>query len=470
MTNNLANITIAFTDFLTANKNIIGGKEFSDYLISYMLPSMDLQLENKLSTILRNYPRVFYFENVNDNFSVVGFGTALELSENGLGRFSAINKSSRDLKSKVITNWKDDSINFPLICGGMKFIVEHSEEEWQDFKDSDWFLPEFMLVKTLDKQHLFYNFVNSNSLKKQLTKFSSRLEGLLNIKDTHENKPSNILSSKGQSLKDKKKWKALAADVLDKLSEFEISKIVLSRRVDFLLSAELNWDEVRKYFIDNYSACSIFIYHNNNSTFFGASPERLIKFQDKKVTIDVLAGSISRGRSDDEDKEFERQMLTSKKINHEHDLVVHQIKKAISKYVTKILTNKIPIKKLQNIQHLHTILHSELLTNTNMFEIIEAIYPTGATCGEPKDKALSLLKGIENYKRGLYSGLIGYFNLDNEGEFAVGIRSALQHENKLFVYAGCGIVEGSNPEKEFEETELKLKAILSFFDEKNKSQ
>ncbi len=85
-------------------------------------------------------------------------------------------------------------------------------------------------------------------------------------------------------------------------------------------------------------------------------------------------------------------MISSSKLNHEHDLVVHQIKKAISKYVTKILASKIPIKKLQNIQHLYTILQSELIADTNMFEIIEAIYPTGAICGEPRDKALSIAK------------------------------------------------------------------------------
>jgi menaquinone-specific isochorismate synthase len=88
-------------------------------------------------------------------------------------------------------------------------------------------------------------------------------------------------------------------------------------------------------------------------------------------------------------------MISSSKLQHEHDLVVHQMKKAISKYVTKIYLHKIPFKKLFNIQHLHTILQSELLDETNIFEIIEAIYPTGAICGEPKDKALSLLKKIE---------------------------------------------------------------------------
>jgi len=460
-----------FTNFLTEYKNIIGKQEFSDYLISYKLPAIDSQIDNKLSALAENYPKFFYFENSLENFSLTGIGTAADMFANGLGRFSNISKSVRDLKNRVISNWKDEGTEYPLVCGGMKFTAEHSGTEWQDFNDSDWFVPEFLLVKKSNSHNLFYNFVNQNSsMKKQVDKFSLKLEGLLNIQYKIVAKASKIISTKGLSPKDKKKWKALVTETLDKFSDYEISKIVLSRRVDLTLSSELDLDTVRRYFEVNYPSCTIFFYHNNNSTFFGASPERLIKFQNKKVTIDILAGSVSRGKNEEEERKFEMEMISSSKLQHEHDLVVHQMKKAISKYVSKIYTHKIPFKKLFNIQHLHTILQSELLDDTNIFEIIEAIYPTGAICGEPKDKALSLLKKIEGYKRGLYSGIIGYFNLDDEGEFVIGIRSALLHENKLFVCAGCGIVEGSDPEIEFEETELKLKAILSLFDAKNKSK
>ena len=471
MINKLNDITSNFTNFLTGHKNVIGKQEFSEYLISYRLPDIDLDLAGKLSEIIENYNKIFYFENPDGNFSYTALGTALEMSDNGLGRYSAISKSVRELKGKRISNWNEEPNDFPLICGGMKFTAEHSEDEWKDFQDSDWFVPEFLFVKTLGSQYLLYNFVNKNtSIKKQVDKFSLRLKGLLNIENKTSAKTSNILSSKGLSPKDKKKWKVLVADILDKLSVHDISKIVLSRRVDMVLSNEPDWDEIRKYFVENYSHCSIFIYHNNISTFFGATPERLIKFHDRKITIDVLAGSISRGKDEDEDKKLEKEMISSSKLNLEHDLVVHQIKKGISKYVSKIFAVKIPIKKIHNIQHLHTILQSELITEANMFEIIEAIYPTGSICGEPKEKALSLLKKSEDYKRGLYSGIIGYFNLNDEGEFVIGIRSALLHENKLFAYAGCGIVEGSDPEKEFEESEQKLEVILSFFNAKNKSK
>src|SRR3990172_6230585 len=177
MANNVNDIINDFTNFLTEHKNIIGRQEFSDDLISYKLPPIDFQIENKLSAFIEKYPRFFYFENALENFSLTGFGTALEMSENGLGRFSAISKSVRELKNKIISN---------------------SEEEWQDFKDSDWFVPEFLLVKKSDLQNLIYNFVNRNaSIKKQVDKFSQRLHCLLNIQNKIEDKVSNILSAKG---------------------------------------------------------------------------------------------------------------------------------------------------------------------------------------------------------------------------------------------------------------------------------
>jgi menaquinone-specific isochorismate synthase len=459
-----------FSDFLKKHKNVIGKQEFSDYLISYEVPKKTFKINYKLSASLSNYSRVFHFENVEENSLLTGVGTALDLSDNGLGRFSNISKSVAELKNKIITNLPPEHDHVPLICGGMKFTVEHSDNEWKDFKDSDWFIPEFVFIEKPGNQRLFYNFLNgTSSAKKQIENFSNRLGLFLNSENKNEAKTLKVLSAKGLSPKDKKKWKILAVDAINKLSNNEISKIVLSRRVDLILSAEPNWDEVRSYYADNYSNCTIFFYRKNDSTFFGASPERLIKFENGKITIDILASSVPRGNNELEEKEYEKQMLMSTKLNYEHDLVFHQVKKAISKFVGKILIDKMPFKKLKNIQHLHTVLRTELLPDTGIFEILEAIYPTAAICGEPKEKALSMIKKLEDYRRGLYSGLIGFFNTANEGEFIIGIRSSLMHQNRLFVYAGNGIVAGSEAEKEFEETELKLKAILSFFDEKIKS-
>lgn len=459
----------AFSNFLKEKETTLRQQESLNSLVSIKLPSVDFNAANLLYSLIQKNDRLFFYENADKNFSMLGIGLVLDFSENGLGRLSSLNKKIQDLKKKVISNWIEYKNELPLICGAMKFTAEHSKEEWQDFYDSDWFIPEFILVKKLEEYHFVYNFLNKNSSQKKIEdKFTLRLKELFELTSTHENKTPKILNTEGISVKDKKKWKLLVKNSIDKLTEQEISKLVLSRRVVLKLTDQPDWDSLLKYFRSNYPTSYIYLYHKNNSTFFGASPERLIKFHQKEITIDVIAGSLPRGIDEQEDKLLEEQMSLSKKLNSEHELVLHQVKKSISRFVSKIYSNRVPFKKLKEVQHLHTVLKSEMAADVKMLEIVESIFPTAAVCGEPKDKSLSLIKKIEDYDRGLYSGLIGYFNLDDEGEFIVAIRSALYIQNKVYAYAGVGILEESDPEIEFKETELKLKTILNFFDDKSK--
>ena len=129
------------------------------------------------------------------------------------------------------------------------------------------------------------------------------------------------------------------------------------------------------------------------------------------------------------------------------------------------IEKKHSIKKLNNIQHISTSISAKMNSNNTPLNIIKELSPTPAVCGIPKEVSLNLIKKLENYYRGLYSGIIGWFNFNDEGEFAVAIRSALTYGNKLIAFAGSGIVEKSDPDLEYEETELKLKPILSIFNE-----
>src|SRR5690606_15629740 len=104
-----------------------------------------------------------------------------------------------------------------------------------------------------------------------------------------------------------------------------------------------------------------------------------------------------------------------------------------------------------------------------MLHVMRSLFPTPAVCGIPKDKSLKLIEETETFDRGLFSGIIGWFNTDGYGEFFVSIRSALVNDKKLYAYAGCGIVDGSDPVEEFEETNLKLNPILSLFNNADKN-
>jgi menaquinone-specific isochorismate synthase len=290
----------------------------------------------------------------------------------------------------------------------------------------------------------------------------------LDYKPTDSVVISKQVAVKGNTPKEKKKWIATVKEAVNTLENDELSKVVLSRNIEIKLSNDLNLNYALKKLRVLNPESSIFAYHSGKSTFFGASPERLAKFEDYKIEIDAIAGSISRGKTEEQDKKLEADLLNSSKDIAEHKFVLDYILKSISKIVESVEYDPVPgIKKLHNIQHLCVPVTAKLNQEASIFDILDIIYPTPAICGTPKEKAVAQIKKLEDYKRGMYSGFVGWLNFSGEGEFAVALRSAVLKGEKLTAFAGCGIVADSNAEKEYEESELKLKTILSLFDNEN---
>jgi menaquinone-specific isochorismate synthase len=116
--------------------------------------------------------------------------------------------------------------------------------------------------------------------------------------------------------------------------------------------------------------------------------------------------------------------------------------------------------QLANVQHLHTPIQAKIVEQVHLLDVLEKLHPTPAVGGTPRELAVPRIPELEQFDRGLFAGVVGWFNHLNEGEMVVGIRSALIDGERAKLYAGAGIVAGSDPEKETRETELKLRALL----------
>jgi len=455
----IQNSVQCFSDFLSQCKD----KRPSNPLVSFAL-RVDKFPNNNFDSLLRYFPYSFYFEKPEEKTSMLCLNSVMLLTENGDKRFSSIDKKMNGLKENFINNWKE---SFPLIVGGMKFTVEHDDNEWKDFPDSIWFVPELILYSSNSGNYLLFNFTYNTSDEKLTEKFQTKLELISssNQEDITTNAPQ-IKTLVGNSPKDKKKWKGLISAALEKISNNEIQKVVLARKLEIIRSEEINFESVKEKLTQKYPDCYTFIFHSGKSFFFGASPEKLAKFENNKIELEALAGSAPRGSSETEDKYLEKKFFENKKDLEEHKFVVDYLKNSINKFSRSVQCSEKPeIRKLNDIQHLATKISAELDNKFSIFNILKEIAPTPAVCGMPKDSTLNLIKKLENFKRGLYSGFVGWMNLENVGEFTVTIRSALTFNNKLVIFAGCGILDGSEADLEFAETELKFKAILSLFDE-----
>ncbi len=464
----------SFTNFLSEKKIILKEQKGNNPLVSFALKIPGFQFE-KLDSFIRYFERSFYFEKPASKFQLLGLDEALVIQESGDRRFAVTDKKIRELKNNFINNWDEIEIkHIPSFVGGMKFTVEHNDSDWGDFSDSTWFVPELMLLRENGQTYFVFSFLYAppNSLESVKNKLRNKLEIILKLNSQEKTKnKAEVRKIEGTSPKDKKKWKNLIEQALDKIEDKHIDKVVLSRRVEIILSEEPNFSEIIEQLGNNYPECFLFIYHRGKSTFFGATPEKLADFYNGKIEFDALAGSAPRGKDAPEDEKIERELLQDEKNLNEHKFVIDYIKESISPFTENMAVSKeFTIKKLANIQHLFTKISADLNSSSSMLNLIKELYPTPAICGIPKDSASNIIKKLETHRRGLYSGIIGWFSLNDEGEFAVAIRSAVNINNRVIAFAGGGIVASSNPDAEYKETELKLKPILSLFNNENKNK
>ena len=459
----------SFTSFLAQYKSSLKESKSSNPVVSFALKIDEIDFSGKIDYLIKYYEKSFYFEKPDENFSFLGVDEIISITENGDKRFAATDKKIKELKQSFINNWDTISLkNKPLFVGGMKFSVEHPDDDWKDFNDSIWSVPELLILRNKEDFFIFFNFIYNNTLSEAnlIEKFKSKLENIIKPQEDKKSEDIKIHKLDGNSPKDKKKWKNLVNSCLDNIFSSKVEKIVISRKIEMLLSRELNLNHVINHFKENYPECYLFIFHRGKSSFLGATPERLVKFCEGTLKIEALAGSASRGKTEEEDLLLEKNLLNNEKDIKEHDYVVDHIEDSISGQVEDFtIEKKHSIKKLNNIQHISTFITAKMNSNNTPMNIIKELFPTPAVCGFPKEVSLNLIKKLENHYRGLYSGIIGWFNFNDEGEFAVAIRSALTYGNKLIAFAGCGIVEKSDPDLEYEETELKFKPILSVFNE-----
>jgi menaquinone-specific isochorismate synthase len=243
-------------------------------------------------------------------------------------------------------------------------------------------------------------------------------------------------------------------------------KVVLSRGIE--LESDQDWrplrilDRLRERFND----CFTFSFGNGaGSSFIGATPERLLKIEEGRLQTEAIAGSAPRGTSVAEDANRARALLESVKDIHEHEVVRDSILRRLEVVGVKGIPEGGPrLLALANVQHLRTTIKATVDSKVHLLDVASELHPTPAVGGTPREAALAALPRLEEHERGLYAGALGWFNHKNDGEMIVGIRSALIKDRTATVYAGAGIVNGSQPENETRETEMKLHALYQALD------
>ncbi|MGJ3243498.1 MAG: isochorismate synthase [Opitutales bacterium] len=238
-------------------------------------------------------------------------------------------------------------------------------------------------------------------------------------------------------------------------------KIVQARALDLQFSERLHPLQTLNLLRERFAGCYAFSFANGEGqSFIGATPERLVETRNGRFRTMALAGTTRRGSTVAEDATLGRALLESEKDRYEQQVVIDAIRRRLQRLgVTSVDEDGRRLMPLSNVQHLLTPLSGALPAGLHFFDLLGVLHPTPAVGGSPRDVTRERLRAIEPFPRGLYAGALGYCDVQGNGESVVAIRSAEIDDNRARLFAGCGIVEGSDPEKEEAETEMKFRAM-----------
>ena len=329
--------------------------------------------------------------------------------------------------------------------------------------------PRTLIIHDNLKKKIFYiiNIFKDEKIlnyKRKYTEIEQQINKL--VMQTSKNKIETNLSKKTnikvKSNTSKNKFLNMVNKAKNYIKIGDIFQVVLSQRFEAKLSKK-PIDIYKKLRVTNPSP---FMYFFNFKDFqiIGASPEILVRLRDNKITVRPIAGTRPRGKNTKEDNFYAKDLLKDKKELSEHlmllDLGRNDAGK-VSKINTVKVTESFIIEKYSHVMHIVSNVIGVYDKKYSKFKSLLAGFPAGTVSGAPKIRAMEIIDELENTKRKVYAGGIGYFSANGEFDTCIALRTAVAKKNKFYVQAGAGIVADSKPIKEYEETVNKAKALLN---------
>jgi menaquinone-specific isochorismate synthase len=254
------------------------------------------------------------------------------------------------------------------------------------------------------------------------------------------------------------KWRAQVATAISAIKSDKLEKVVLARDIKATATNEIDPRQLIEKLEIEYPSTWLFLVDG----LVGATPELLVRLSKSLVTSRVLAGTIRKTGNEDRDLALAASLAKSSKDLEEHEYAVRSVADALAPFCSSTNVPESPfVLHLSNVMHLATDVTGVLNDSakpTDIFTLISKLHPSAAVCGTPTDKAKSLITELEEMNRGRYAGPVGWIDVHGDGEIAIALRCGQISESKksIQIFAGCGIVAGSDPEKEFAESQAKL--------------
>ncbi|MFV0598006.1 isochorismate synthase [Shewanella sp.] len=343
--------------------------------------------------------------------------------------------------------------------GGVAF--DRSIESWPEFGNSRFVLPRIEFRRSANQFSLRVNLNFADKPPAEEIELAiAALEAVMPARPLAPPNKLTLLNRK--DIPDFPRWKTLIEQVVEPKFNQETPKVVLSRHTQLEVNEQVDpWMVLACWQGRNPNSFQFGFQFSPERTYISCSPERLFRRRQQELFTEALAGTTVRGLNQEEDTALANALLEDNKNSIENQLVRRHIVNMLTPLSQHVGAEEAAtIFKLNHIQHLHRAIRAELKQGVNDFQLLKALHPTPAVGGLPRESAMRFIREREGYMRGWYAGACGYFN-KYESEFSVAIRSALIEPGKINLFAGAGIIAGSDPEAEWQELENKLATIMS---------
>jgi len=395
-----------------------------------------------IAAALRRTP-LFYFENPSRGTALLAAGAVAEIRASGPNRFGEAAEAARRLFADLPASDPP-----PLLIGGFAFSGESPRERaWREFPALRFVLPELTWIRRGRSVHL--------------SRVGSAAEAPLPVPLPGES-PAHALPRLGRAEDHggRGRWRDAVQSAQRAIAAGRFGKVVIARRSTLHGDRPLEPAVLLAAARARRPACTSFWIDAGETSFIGSSPELLLRLRGRRLETEALAGSAPRGATADEDERLGERLLGSEKERREHELVVQSIREALEPVAGSLVASSPPsLLRLPEALHLHTAVRAELDCSTSLLEATGRLHPTAAVCGWPRIPAQAWIADREG-DRGWYSGAVGWIDAAGGGELVVALRCGLVDSGALCLWAGAGIVEGSDADSEFAETEAKLGALV----------
>lgn len=269
--------------------------------------------------------------------------------------------------------------------------------------------------------------------------------------------PENVVF--GEGTRDTKSWQRSVAEAVDRITRGELDKVVLARDIVAHSSNAIDPRCLMERLAERYPECWTFLVEG----LVGATPELLVRRRGDVVTSRVLAGTIRRGASSEADQDLASALMASDKEQEEHEYAVASVAAALSAHCTDLDVPESPrLLRLANVQHLATDVTGRIADNVPVLALAASLHPTAAVCGTPTERAAATIRSLEGMDRSRYAGPVGWVDARGDGELGIALRCGKidgSDPRRIRLFAGCGIVAGSDPVNELAETNAKLEPM-----------